>query len=55
MKNLNEKIGNEIQGNKVQNNQKSSYEPPKITFVPLKIEERLFSCRKKNFGCTSTS
>ena len=31
--------------------QKLSYEPPKATFVPLKLEERLLKCMKSFEGC----
>ena len=34
---------------------KSPYAPPKATFVPLKIEERLLACNKKTLpGLCST-
>ena len=31
--------------------QKLSYEPPKATFVPLKLEERLLTCTKTMDKC----
>lgn len=31
--------------------QKLSYEPPKATFVPLKLEERLLTCTKTFDDC----
>jgi hypothetical protein len=29
---------------------KKPYEPPKVTFIPLKIEERLMACYKHNLN-----
>ena len=31
--------------------QKLAYEPPKATFVPLKLEERLLTCTKTMTDC----
>lgn len=50
MENLNEKTENKISENQktqkpeAQPTQKLLYEPPKATFVPLKLEERLLAC-----------
>jgi hypothetical protein len=39
--------------------QKLPYAPPKATFVPLKLEERLLACNKypplETVGCGTTS
>ncbi len=32
---------------------KQPYSPPKFTFVPLKLEERLLSCSKIKQGCAA--
>lgn len=34
--------------------QKLPYEPPKATFVPLKLEERLLACSKETY-CVITN
>lgn len=44
MENLNEKTESKIPNNSVQSTAKQPYEPPKATFVPLKLEERLMGC-----------
>ncbi|WPD24691.1 MAG: hypothetical protein SD837_09030 [Candidatus Electrothrix scaldis] len=38
--------------NEPQNKQKKPYKPPKATFIPLKIEERLTKCDKDTSGVT---
>jgi hypothetical protein len=39
-------------GAKTETEAKKPYEPPKATFIPLKIEERLMKCHKTTVeGC----
>ncbi|MBN1381361.1 MAG: hypothetical protein JXA41_06785 [Deltaproteobacteria bacterium] len=41
----------------IEKTDKEQYEPPKATFVPLKIEERLMACLKLMFAggdCNTT-
>jgi hypothetical protein len=39
----------ELRQKEIENAGKEPYEPPKATFVPLKIEERLMACLKLDF------
>ncbi len=40
----------EMQETKHQEPQRQPYEPPKATFVPLKLEERLLTCKFGPYG-----
>ncbi len=42
----------EIKGNTTE---KLPYEPPKITFVPLKLEERLACSKASHMTCSASS